>query len=86
MIPNDELRAQVEAELPELPMALLEDALRFRRLVRLVVWVPAAERGHARRGRARRSLGWSVLEDVGNHLDVVNRAGDIAVDLIRIGS
>lgn len=32
-----------------------------------------------------RSLGWSVLEDVGNHLDVVNRAVEIAADLVRIG-
>ena len=87
MIPNDELRAQVVAELPELPMALLEDALP----------VPAGwcdwscgflllsedMRDEAERAR---SLGWSVLEDVGNHLDIVNRAGDIAGDLIRIGS
>ena len=33
-----------------------------------------------------RSLGWSVLEDVGNHMDVVNRAVEVAADLVRIGS
>jgi hypothetical protein len=31
-------------------------------------------------------LGFSVLEDLGNHLDVVNRADEIAADLVRIGS
>ena len=86
MIPDDELRAHVEAELPELPMALFEGGLP----------VPAGwcdwrcgylllsedMRDEAERAR---SLGWSVLEDVGNHLDVVNRAADIADDLVRIG-
>ena len=87
VIPNSERRAHVEAELPELPIKLFEEALP----------VPAGwcdwscgflllsedMRDEAERAR---SLGWSVLEDVGNHLDVVNRAGDIAGDLIRIGS
>jgi len=39
-------------------------------------------RGEAERAR---SLGWSVLEDLGNHLDVVNRAAEVADDLVRIG-
>jgi pimeloyl-ACP methyl ester carboxylesterase len=85
MIPNSEMRAQVEAELPELPMTLFEDAPP----------VPAGwcewpcdyllsseeMRGEAERAR---SLGWSVLEDLGNHLDVVNRAAEVAANLVRI--
>jgi pimeloyl-ACP methyl ester carboxylesterase len=85
MIPNSEMRAQVEAELPELPMTLFEDAPP----------VPAGwcewpcdyllsseeMRGEAERAR---SLGWSVLEDLGNHLDVVNRAAEVAANLARI--
>jgi hypothetical protein len=38
-------------------------------------------RGEAERAR---SLGWSVLEDPGNHLDVVNRATEVAANLVRI--
>ncbi len=33
-----------------------------------------------------RSLGWSVLEDVESHLDVVNRAAEIAADLLQMTS
>jgi hypothetical protein len=87
LIPNSEMRALVEAELPELPMTLFEDGLP----------VPAGwcewpcdyllssddMRGEAERAR---SLGWSVLEHLGNHLDVVNRAAEVAADLVRIGS
>lgn len=87
MIPNSELRAEVEAELPELPMALFEGALP----------VPAGwcdwpcgflllsedMRDEAERAR---SLGWSVFEDVESHLDVVNRAAEIAADLLQMTS
>lgn len=86
VIPDSEIRARVEAELPELPLALIEDGLP----------VPAGwcgwrcgflllsgdMRDEAERAR---SLGWSVLEDLGNHLDVVNRAAEVAADLVRIG-
>jgi hypothetical protein len=84
-IPNPEMRARVQAELPELPMELFEDALP----------VPAGwcewscayllssdeMRGEAERAH---SLGWLVLEDLGNHLDVVNRAAEVAANLLRI--
>jgi len=38
------------------------------------------------RGEAERasSIGWPVLEDMGNHLDVVNRAAEVAADLVRL--
>ena len=38
-------------------------------------------RGEAERAR---STGWPVLEDLGNHLDVVNRAAEVATDLVQI--
>ena len=38
-------------------------------------------RGEAERAR---SVGWSVLQDLGNHLDVVNRAAEVAANLVRI--
>lgn len=86
LIPDNEQRHRVEAEVPELPMTLFEVGLP----------VPAGwcewpcgflllsedMRDEAERAR---SLGWSVLEDVGNHLDVVNRAVEVAADLVRLG-
>ena len=87
MIPDPERRAGVGAELPQLPMALFEGALP----------VPAGwcdwpcgflllsedMRDEAERAR---SLGWSVLEDVGIHMDVVNRAAEVAADLLQMTS
>ena len=85
VIPDSEMRAHVEAELAELPIELFEDALP----------VPAgwcewpcdylllSEEMRDEAERAR-SLGWSVLEDLGNHVDVVNRAAEVAADLVRI--
>ena len=86
LIPNSERRARVEAELPELPMTLVEDGLPVT-----AGWCDwqcgnllLSEDMRDESDRAR-SLGWSVLEDVGNHLDVVNRAAEVAADLVRLG-
>jgi pimeloyl-ACP methyl ester carboxylesterase len=86
LIPNSERRARVEAELPELPMTLFEDGLPVT-----AGWCDwqcgnllLSEDMRDESDRAR-SLGWPVLEDVGNHLDVVNRAPDVAADLVRLG-
>jgi len=87
LIPDSEMRARVEAELPELPMTLFEAALAVT--AGWCDWpcdyllLSEDMRGEAEQAR---SLGWSVLEDLGNHLDVVNRADEVAVDLVRIGS
>jgi len=86
LIPDREMRARVEAELPELPMKLFEDALPVP--ADWCEWpchyllLSEEMRGEAERAR---SLGWSVLEDLGNHLDVVNKADDVAADLLQIG-
>ena len=87
LIPSSEMRARVEAELPELPMALFEGGPPVP--VGWCEWscdyllLSEEMRGEAERAR---SLGWSVLEHLGNHLDVVNRAAEVAADLVRIGS
>lgn len=86
LIPDSEMRARVEAELPELPMTLFEVALPVPN--GWCEWpcgyllLSEDMRDEAERAR---SLGWSVLEDLGNHLDVVNRAPEVAADLVRIG-
>lgn len=38
-------------------------------------------RSEAERARLR---GWTVLERLGSHLDVVNRPTEVAVDLVRL--
>ncbi len=87
LIPDSDRRSRVEAELPEIPMTLFEDPLpvptgwcRWRCDYLLL---SEEMRGDAERAR---SLGWSVLEDLGNHLDVVNRAAEVAADLVRLGN
>jgi len=86
MIPDGELRARVEAELPELPMTLFEAALPAPAgwCDWLCGYLLLSEDMRDEAERAR-SLCWSVLEDLGNHLDVVNRAAEVAADLVRIG-
>jgi len=85
LIPDSEMRARVEAELPELPMTLFEEGLPVA--AGWCEWrcdyllLSEEMRGEAERCR---SIGWPVLEDLGNHLDVVNRAGEVAADLVRI--
>jgi pimeloyl-ACP methyl ester carboxylesterase len=85
MIPDTEMRDRVVAELPELPMTLFDGALPVPAGWCKWPWdyllLSEEMRGEAERAR---SLGWSVVEDVGNHLDVVNRADQVAADLVRI--
>jgi pimeloyl-ACP methyl ester carboxylesterase len=86
LIPNREMRARVEAELPELPMRLFDEGppapAGWCEWQCDYLLLSEEMRGEAERAR---SLGWPVLEDLGNHLDVVNRAADVAADLVRIG-
>jgi hypothetical protein len=85
VIPDSERRARVEAEQPELPIKLFENALPVP--AGWCEW-PCAYllsseemRGEAERAR---SLGWPVVEDLGNHLDVVNRPAEVAANLVRL--
>jgi pimeloyl-ACP methyl ester carboxylesterase len=85
LITDSERRARVEAELPELPMTLFEEGL--PEAAGWCEWrcdyllLSEEMRGEAERAR---SLGWPVLEVLGNHLDVVNRAAEVAADLVRL--
>jgi hypothetical protein len=86
LIPNRGRRARVVAELPELPMTLIEAAppvpAGWCEWLSGYLLLSEDMRGDAEKAR---SLGWSVLEHLGNHLDVVNRAAEVADDLVRIG-
>ncbi len=86
LIPDGEKRALVQSELPELPIALFDGALPVP--TGWCEWpcsyllLSEEMRGEAERAR---SLRWSVLEDLGNHLDVVNRPAEVAANLVQIG-
>ncbi len=85
LIPDNDKRARVEAELPELPLALLEDALPvpdgWCEWPSTYLLLSEEMRGEAERAR---SLGWPVLEDIGNHLDIVNRPAEVAAHLVQL--
>lgn len=85
LVADADRRAQVEAELPRIPLALYESPVAMP-----AGWCDGpgaylllsdAYRDDAVRASA---LGWPVVERPGNHLDVVNRPGDVARDLLAL--
>lgn len=85
LIPDRQMRARVEAELLELPMTLFESTLPVA--VGWCDWLcdylllSEDMRGESERAR---SLRWTVEEDLGNHMDVVNRPDEVAAHLVRM--
>ncbi|MGH9212860.1 MAG: hypothetical protein ACRD2C_19650 [Acidimicrobiales bacterium] len=85
LVPDRGRREEVEAEVPEVPLAFYEIAMRLP-----VGWCDVAgaflllsEPYRADADRAR-SLGWPVIERLGNHLDIVSDADSVAHELIEI--
>ena len=90
LIPNDAVRAEVEAEQPSVPLRLFESTLlapsgwcegRARFLLLTEIYREEAERA--------RSLGWPVREVPGNHLALVNdpeRVAQAVVELLSIAA
>ena len=87
LIPDGERRAQIEAELVELPVKLFQESVPVP--VRWCEWSSAylllSEDMCSEAERAR-FLGWTVLDRLGSHLDIVNRSTEVATDLVRIVS
>lgn len=87
LIPDDARRAQVDAELPGVPIAFYEVAMEFptdwpRRSSSFLL-LSEAYRADADKAR---SLGWSLTERLGGHLDIVSAPEAVApliVDLAR---
>jgi hypothetical protein len=85
LVPNAARRSEIEVELPEVPLAFFETSM-----TQPVGWcdTPAgflllsdAYRQDADRAR---SLSWPVIEDVGNHLDLVNRPESLARHILEL--
>ena len=80
-------RIELEAEMVEIPLAYFESAFRVP-----AGWCDTAasflllsESYRADAERAR-TLGWPTIERIGNHLDIVNHAEDIAGTIIELAS
>ena len=87
LVPAADRRAELEAEMPEIPLAFYESPLEVP-----VGWcetpgsfllLSESYRDDADRARA---LGWPTIEHLGSHLDIVNDAGAISHELIELAS
>lgn len=85
VVPDDVRRADVEAEMPEVPLAFYESAVDlpggWEEGRGAYVLLSEAYRDDAVRAR---SLGWSRIERLGGHLDLVNDPDEIARAVIEL--
>ena len=79
LVPDDVRRAQLDAELPEVPIAFYEVTMElpadWPRRSSSFVLLSESYRADAQRARL---LGWSVIERVGGHLDIVSAPEAVA--------
>ncbi len=83
LLPNRAERNAIVAELPTLPLAYFEESVpmpsRWTDFACAYILLTDSYRQDAEEARVR---GWPVVELPGNHLDIVNRPGDIADALL----
>jgi hypothetical protein len=85
LVPDDARRADVEAEIPEVPLAFYESAVDLPRGWEAgrgaYVLLSEAYRDDAVRAQ---SLAWTLIERLGGHLDIVNEPDAIARTVIEL--
>ncbi|HEX6425707.1 MAG TPA: hypothetical protein VFZ79_19615 [Acidimicrobiales bacterium] len=86
LVPDAVRRAEIEVETPEVPLALYEASM-----TQPVGWCNTTPAGflllsdaYRQDADRARSLGWNVIEDVGNHLDLVNRPKPLARHIVEL--
>jgi hypothetical protein len=85
LVPEEGRRAELEAEMTELPLALYEAEVRMPN-----GWCEGAgavlllSEGYRLDADRARTIGWPVHEHLGNHLDIVNNPGPIAAAIIEL--
>ncbi|HEX6568225.1 MAG TPA: alpha/beta hydrolase [Acidimicrobiales bacterium] len=85
LVPDGARRALIEAEMPEVPLAFFETPMPLP-----VGWCEGPgtflllSEPYRRDADTARSLGWPVVEDIGNHLDIVNDPERLARDLVGL--
>ena len=87
LIPDDDRRAAVEAELPEIPLRFYESTIEAPQgwCSRSGAYVLLSEGYQADADTAAR-LGWPVVTRLGQHLDIVGDAEAIAAILLEISA
>jgi pimeloyl-ACP methyl ester carboxylesterase len=87
LVPDDAHRAEIEAEMPEIPLALYESPVTMPFGWRNIpgAFMLLSEPYHQDAQRAS-SLGWRVIERLGAHLDIVNNPDAIARNLVELAS
>jgi hypothetical protein len=85
LVPSERRRTEIEAEMPEVPLALFESRVTLpygwcNRPGAFLLLSEAYRRDSAR----ARSLGWPVIERLGNHLDIVNDPQPIARTIVEL--
>ncbi len=85
LVPDDARRAEIEAEMPEIPLALYESPIILPTGWRNTpgAFMLLSEPYHQEAQRAN-SLGWPVIERLGTHLDIVNDPESVARDIVRL--
>lgn len=85
LVPDAARRGLIEAELCEIPLALYESSIR-----QPAGWCDGtagyllSSDAYRRDAHRARSLGWPVIEELGNHLDIVNDPESIARHLVEL--
>lgn len=85
LVPDGARRAVIEAEMPQVPLAFFESPMPVP-----VGWCegPGAfvllSEPYRRDANTARSRGWPVVEDLGNHLGIVNDPESLARDLVGL--
>jgi hypothetical protein len=87
LVPSERFRFEIEAEMLEVPLALFEARVELRagwcnRPGAFLLLSEAYRRDSARAS----SLGWPVVERLGNHLDIVNDPQPIARAIVELVS
>ena len=87
LVPDPQRRLEIESELPTLPLAFYEASINIPGSwsTRPGGYVLLSESYRAD-SEVAASLGWPTLEQLGGHLDIVNRPGSIARTLVNLAS
>jgi pimeloyl-ACP methyl ester carboxylesterase len=85
LVPDDARRAEIEVEMPEIPLALYESPIILPTGWRNTpgAFILLSEPYH-QEAQTATSLGWPVIERLGAHLDIVNDPESIARNIVQL--
>jgi hypothetical protein len=87
LVPADDRRAALDAEMPEIPLAFFESAIDLPegwcQMRGFFLLLSEPYRDDSNRAR---SLGWPTVDQLGGHLDIANDPGRIASTIVELAS